>query len=812
MAEAPLWLRFLFGLDSGEIPAGADARLELTGLWRGGAGWLAVLLIGLSVTLIVLLYRRERELGLLQRSTLTLLRLAALGLIVWMLLDPRLLTEIQIRRPATTFLLVDGSASMFTQDEFEDPDRRPLEEATGLDLRQPATRVSLLTAAVERNHILEGLSEKNRLKLLAFDAGTRGLETLDAAALPPPGGRETRLGDALETALRAAGQEPVAALVVISDGRSNAGAAVTKAVAEAAGKGVPIHTVLVGKTKEPQNGAVVAFSGPDVAVPGFPLRLEGRIEVSGLRGPLQATLYRQKLKGGAKEKVEEKTIQGRSAAYSSTIVFVDTPLEKGTFRYTLTLEPQAEETETADNEKTLQVTVADEKCRILLLAGSPTIEFRELKKFLIRDDGLQVSCWLATADPGSTQEGDVVIRELPRTRDQFRPYDVVVLLDPDPRTLTDAFLEILKQFVLEDGGGLAYAAGEYFTEDLWAQERLAPLRAILPVESGPRGPRRPNRALTKPWRPSLTRAGAEHPVCRLSDDPHENAEVWAKLPPLFFNAGGTTLKPAAACLLQRENGEVIAAVEKAGAGSSFFLGFDDSFFRWKAWREAIPQRFWASILRYLALGKKLAGTGDVALTSDRDRYSAGEEVSFEASLTDSERKPVEKERVEVAIEAATDPGARSAAGDREPPKDGAPPSTSGPTVESTRLNLLPIAGRPGWYAGRYRPGAPGRYTAQILGVDDPKAGKVAFSVIAATSEWEDPSPDPDALAEISSRTGGVALPLAAIRRLPELVGDRSVTEVVGRSASTVWDSSAIMLLFALLLTAEWALRKLWRLN
>jgi hypothetical protein len=133
MAEAPLWLRFLFGLDSGEIPAGADARLELTGLWRGGAGWLAVLLIGLSVTLIVLLYRRERELGLLQRSTLTLLRLAALGLIVWMLLDPRLLTEIQIRRPATTFLLVDGSASMFTQDEFEDPDRRPLEEATGLD-------------------------------------------------------------------------------------------------------------------------------------------------------------------------------------------------------------------------------------------------------------------------------------------------------------------------------------------------------------------------------------------------------------------------------------------------------------------------------------------------------------------------------------------------------------------------------------------------------------------------------------------------------------------------------------------------------
>jgi hypothetical protein len=132
-------------------------------------------------------------------------------------------------------------------------------------------------------------------------------------------------------------------------------------------------------------------------------------------------------------------------------------------------------------------------------------------------------------------------------------------------------------------------------------------------------------------------------------------------------------------------------------------------------------------------------------------------------------------------------------------------------VESTRLNLLPIAGRPGWYAGRYRPGAPGRYTAQILGVDDPKAGKVAFSVIAATSEWEDPSPDPDALAEISSAPAASRFrsrrsAAAGARWRPERHRSRGPLRVDRLGFL------AIMLLFALLLTAEWALRKLWRLN
>ena len=47
---------------------------------------------------------------------------------------------------------------------------------------------------------------------------------------------------------------------------------------------------------------------------------------------------------------------------------------------------------------------------------------------------------------------------------------------------------------------------------------------------------------------------------------------------------------------------------------------------------------------------------------------------------------------------------------------------------------------------------------------------------------------------------------------PDLIPDASVSEVLARRASTVWDSAMMMFLFTGMLVLEWILRKLWRLN
>jgi hypothetical protein len=217
-------------------------------------------------------------------------------------------------------------------------------------------------------------------------------------------------------------------------------------------------------------------------------------------------------------------------------------------------------------------------------------------------------------------------------------------------------------------------------------------------------------------------------------------------------------------------------------------------------------------VRYLALGKKLAGAGEISLYKDRDRYTVGEEVVLEASLYDMERKPILKERIEVSIvDARSQDG-----GERGPPPD------EGDSY-STRLNLLPVTGREGWYSGRYRVERPGRFSAEITSAGLParttdsssgasSAGKTTFSAVVQSTESEDPSPDPEALEDLARRTGGSCISLGGLGMLPDRIPDRSVTEVIGRSASTVWDSTAFLLLFSGLLIIEWVLRKLWRLN
>ncbi|MBI4605040.1 MAG: hypothetical protein HY721_24015, partial [Planctomycetes bacterium] len=389
---------------------------------------------------------------------------------------------------------------------------------------------------------------------------------------------------------------------------------------------------------------------------------------------------------------------------------------------------------------------------------------------------------------------------LPQTPEALRSYDAVVLFDPDQKVLTPAFLEALKGFVLEQGGGLAYVAGEYNARAVFESPALAALRALLPVEGiGPAGASGGGaahgaasaqaasvHAYTRPWRPVLTPQGADHPVLRLKDEAEESARAWSALPPLYFNVPARGLKPAASALLEKD-GDVVAAAGRAGAGYVVFLGTDETW-RWRAAGREVPERFWAALVRYIAAGKRIAGTGEATLHADRDRYTAGEDVALEASLTDPERKPVVQERVEVAVETG---------------EDGAVP---------VRLNLLPLAGRPGWYGARYRPEAPGHFTAQVAAGGQFSSAKASFVVAVPSTELSDPSPDLEALEDAARRTGGRIYTLAETGRVPENIGDRSVREVIGRSAATVWDSPALMLLFGALLTVEWILRKLWRLN
>ena len=815
------WLRFLFGLDDGEAPAGGLSHWELSGrpqgVWLGVAGAIVIA----ALVLIVLCYVRERGLGRWQRVVLSTLRLGALALVVLILLNPRLLTEIRLEHPGKTLLLFDVSASLAQEDELDGEEAEDVERVTGLDPSARPSRTEIGVAALERADVVARLREKNRVQLFTFGAELREVGAIASIDLVAPLAGETRLGDALLEAVDRAGNDPLAGIVVVTDGRSNGGTPTTEAARELAVRaGVTVHAVGLGKAQLPRNYAVNDLAAPPVVEVDTPVELEAKIRVSGLPGPVTVSLHRVRRGENTRTLVEARRLEVRGQLFETNLRFVDRLDRDGTWRYTVSFPRDDAEIEWRDNRRDADVTAAQEKRRVLLIAGQSTREFRYARNLALRDPGVQVSCWLASADPGYPQDGDVVIERLPASADELREYDVIALLDPDPKSLSEAFQAALVEFVSEQNGGLVYVAGEANTARIASEPQFRALRSLLPVDIA-RAPAPRGGEYTKEWHPALSPRGAVHAVCRLVDDPDENVAIWPRLPPFYWVFPADRLKPAGIELL-RGDGAVLAAIQRVGIAEVLWLGSDD-FWRWNAAGIEIHERFWGGVLRYLALGKLSSGTGKISVEVDRDQYREGDDIRVTAHLVDSQRRPIEQPRVaatiirtvrdETARPAASTPAASTpaastpAASRRETRGGGAAMDDVSAVEEFSGLALTPVAGSVGRYGGLLRASGAGQYEVRI-GED----ARAFFQVSGLSNEWDDPAPDFELLEQLARESHGRFYRIGEIGTLPDAIPQRKEVEILGRRASTVWDSMAMMVAFTALLVIEWVLRKLWRLN
>ncbi len=808
----PEWLRVLLGLGKGEIPSDGVTRLELAGLPHGWWAIPALLGVVLALVLVVLIYRRESELALPQRIVLASLRLIALALVVLVLLNPRLLVEIQARRPAQTILLVDGSLSMGTGDRYAPEEVALLQRATGIrvpggrDSEDPhgTARADLVAAALLWADLPARLGKVNRLRPFIFDEKAMAVE--EKALAPsiraaPRAGKATWLGSAIREALDAAGTEQVAAMVVISDGRSNGGDPPEGARAELAARGIPVHAIGVGKAEARKNITVAEVTAPEVAEIGLPLKVRVRVRATGLPGRVEVKLSRAR--AGAREfeavGAEEATLKATTTEV--VINFTDVPPRDGRWRYLAEVQPVPGEENVRDNRKTADVVVASEKCRVLLISGSPSFEFHYLKGFFIRDPGIQVSSWLQSADPESPQEGDLPLKALPSTDSELQAYDLVVMLDPDPSVFPAGMGAALSRFVAEGGGGLAFVAGEHHTAELGTSAEGREVLALLPVKVPASDPGHDHR---RAWRARLTAAGAGHALSQLAGSAEENLHLWSILPRFYFLYPTGGLKPAASALWESGKSTVLA-VHQAGAGRVLFAATDD-LWRWREYKVEVHEQFWSGAARFLALGKRLAGTRHSTIATDRERYHPGEDVRIEAHLLDGSRKPIAASQVAVVLE-LVEPRPDPAGGAAPASVDPAPEPADGAPLRQ-EVFLEAVRERPGSFRGRFKAEALGAYRVSISGSEGVPA---AFKVLPPAGEADDPSPDFAVLEDLARASGGTFRSLGELDGLAPLIPDRTVVEVLGRKTATVWDSTALLLAFSGALVLEWVLRKRWRL-
>lgn len=789
------------------LDAGSEWSLRLADVWE--PAWPLLLLLILLLVYYGWQYRQDaRRLGGGQRALLTGLRLAAVGLVLFILIKPVLNLAHTEKRTPVVAVLVDESLSMAY------PDARNHPFAAAGASRADRSRFAMAREAATRLIEPMGLNRAHRVVVYKFSGNVERIGEVPAAgdsagpasgaadsirrALDEPTGAHSSPGDALVDVLRDLSGNKLAGMVLISDGRSTATAQSGAVSLEEAARrlkqaGVPVSTIATGTAEPLRDLALVELLAPKEANLEDTLSLRLTL-VNHIQPGLETELT---LLEDGKPKVVRKVrlTAGRNDIVLSLIVEGQ---ELGDRKYTIKGPRFEDELSYDNNELSAHVRIVKRSLRCLFLAGRPTVEYHYLWPALARDPIINVSCWLLDADVNYTQQGKTPIDRLPQSIQDWDRYDVVILYDVDPEKISNEQETGLEQLI-RSGGGLLVMAGRNHGLDALLTVRSAKMGAMLPVEIDRNRHPDYNQVYTQPFVPVRTREGRQHPIFLFDPSPETNDRIWESFPPMYWSHPTLGIKPRATPLLEKSGGDadpdgkVLMALWRYGEGAVFYSGVD-SLWRWRYPCENYDHsRFFSQVIRYLGETRLLGAQKQVVLQTDQKLYSPGGNVQL--SLTVLDPSLLAQLRNEELLATVIDP--------------------QGGTF---RVPLRPKGQN---FAGSYRPKRVGEYRVQAdhTLADASSARKkvfdetTRFDVRLQSLEDLDTTADLDSLAQLASRTGGRAYDSDTIKQIGELPSTFSPEPqlIPHRTEEDIWDSPLFLLLFLGCVTTEWVLRKKWSL-
>ena len=536
-------IRWLLGVDVGELTGGADWRLGFVGEYSNYVVLGLLLVAAALIALTVRSYRREGNAPRRAKACGAGLRIAVICLLLACIFRPAVILRTVRTLYSSVLILVDDSLSMSFQDAYATPDARRhaarLAEALSVDAaglgRLSRSRIAQKVLA-DPNGPMARLAQDHPLIFMAYGTSepgtrryTRDLATVDRAtadrdAASDPGaaetiasmlgglvaeGYETNHSAALWDAMERTRGRRLEGIVLIGDGQTTAreGNGRLRSALQRAAERAPIYALVVGDPTPLKNVAVTSLGAPREARRGARVEFTAWIAWRNLSGQaVTVDLERRDAAGkwaptGAKASLvlnAPAPADSKAPARGLQKVTLHTqPKELGQFSYRAIVRALPGEKSTDDNAAEALVRVADEKVKILLVSGGSGWEFRFLRDYLLSQPELyRVSVWQQTNDSGLDQAGSkgMKISRLPRALpdllgvagDKSKPgYDVVILCDPQ---FTEGGFDpefvnkLLTPFVAEHGGGLCYIVGNKYTEtNLLASGAFTSLADMLPV-------------------------------------------------------------------------------------------------------------------------------------------------------------------------------------------------------------------------------------------------------------------------------------------------------------------------------------------
>ena len=764
----------------------------------GGWGWLWALAALAALVLLLLLYREERRL-VSRRAGLALLalRLLAATVLVLALFEPIASRTWREAVRGRVLLAVDDSESMATVDRPGGPTRRDI--ARGL-VDGPESPLARLSA----DHDV-------RATLFARDASPESPLADLAGRLRQPARRDdlarasTDWASALAQALKLPDDAPLVGVVLLTDGRQNGPSDPSPLVDRLAARGVPIYPVLVGSTAAPRDAAVALVKAPEGVNKGDVAVVSAVVKLDGLEPGLgvEVTLDRP---GAAPIR---QTVRVPADGSRPTATF-RVPLDAvGSIPLTITVAPQPGDARTDNDRKTVVVRVADDKARVLLVEGEPRWEFQYLRNALARDPRVSVEA-VVFHQPGlpSTSESVYLTALPPRPEsstsstepDPLGRYDLIVVGDVAPADLPASSWERLDAYVAERGGTLVFLPGPRFWPTLAGEgaRSLLPVLdprplAVDPASVDPKHPALPPGIPLMPT-PGALDATDAWPMLQLGEGTDGPRAAWERLPRLPWVIAGRA-KPSATTLASapgREGEGAVMAAHPYGLGKVLWVGTNATW-RWRfRVGDEVHHRFWGQVVRWAGSGMLAVGNRLVRHGPLKARVAEGEGIRLQARV--AEDAPGIPPDLLMAARVFR----------RDSPE----------AVAVVPLRALP--GQPRVFEGV----APGLVEgAYVVRLDAPQ--------LESLSQSQGAGPIPEAPLEVVARDTSEKVELAASRepleRLAVATGGKvfldsdaaalpaylkAKTRPVERSEEIpLWDHPATLILFFLILTAEWVLRK-----
>ncbi len=751
------------------------------------------------------------------KAPLTAIRTGLIVFLAVVLAGPMLVIKREDLEPDWLLMLVDRSDSMQIQDAY----------VQAGDRRKPASRQAALDDAIARHADLFGpeqLGRDRKLVWLGFDAQTYAIEPPylePKATTAGSNGQTTLLRTAIQQALQRATGRPISGIVLFTDGRSpqSTGADV---IGQLGRQAVSVFAVPLGAGRPAIDLSLTRVDAPKKAFANDTVPVTVWADVYPADAQVDVDQVRVRLVDTHTGKTLDQKPLGdvglaaplRLAGRSDVVgpVRWKVQLEYGPSVRHQAVADTSRELVTDNNQRILDLELVDRPIRALYIEGYPRWEYRYLKNVLVREKSIHSSMMLTNADQDFAQEGDMVITRLPKTPEEWRMFDVVIIGDVSADYFSLQQHSQLRDHIGEGAAGLLWIGGAYHTPQSYDTTQLSD---VLPM-------RRPG--LTQPMDLSGPLIAAPTPLAeslsvitlgrhdRAADTYSSSHRGWpTDLPGLRWVQEIGALKPsvdvlATVSVAKQGSPNPLVVRMRFGAGQVLYVATDDTW-RWRYGRgDLYFQQFWLQLVRMLGRQRVQDDPSRVRLSVSHARVQMNQAVVVQLRIADVMLLQRQLPSVSVSV---IDP---------ERSKDATPVESLEqiellPDVQPDSQDALPATAphHHRQYKAIWQPKHTGRL---LLTVVEPALKDLnivsPIEVLHPDDELRQPMPDHERLETLAELSGGHVVPLDRLDQLTRVVPNRA-RRTANDIHQSLWDTPVTLIVVVTLLTIEWIGRKLIRL-